>query len=138
MRSAVNLLIFLIFSFATMAQASQQWTLYLNKTKLFTSSVDSMASISLSQKDTGLITFNFSNRDTGFKRSVIIMNEKQNTLFQKELKAGCNKTSFLIENLSDKTSRQPVTVSIADIPSDPAKAALVRVAPVAICKIGWR
>ena len=126
----------LVFTpFVAMAQVNLQWTLYLNKTKLFTSSVDSMANISLSTKDTGLITFDFSNRDTSFKRSVIIMNEKRNTLFQKELKAGCNKASFLIENLRDKTSRQPVTVSIADIPSDPAKAALVRVAPVVICKI---
>lgn len=129
--------ILLFTPFIAMSQTLPEWTFYLNKTKLFTSSVDTITNVSLSTKDTGLVTFDFKNRDTNFKRSVIIMNEKRNTLLQKRVENNCTKVSFLLENLHDKTSLQPVTICISDIPSDPAKAALVRVAPVAICRIVW-
>ena len=65
------------------------------------------------------------------------MNRQRNTLLQKEMKTSCKTASFPVSSLLSKTEAKPFTIYLIDIPADPAKAALVRVAPLAICDVSW-
>ena len=138
MRYPVFIFLFLLLSFAGTAQPSSGWSLYLNKTKLLSASVDSVVSIQLSKKEKGKIKFDFSHRDKTFKRSLMVMNEQRNELLHKEVRLLCGIVSFSADSLLAKTSGKPFTVYVVDIPADPAKAMLVRMAPVAICKVEWK
>ncbi len=138
MRSGIILLLLLSLSITAMTQSSSDWKLYLNKTKLLSASTDSMANVQLSKRSIGTVKFDFSKRDTGFNRSVMIMNEKRNTLLRKELTSKCKTVSFSMSDLLSKISEPSFTIYIVDIPSNPAQAALVRVVPVPICHIEWK
>ena len=124
--------------FIAAAQSSSGWQLYLNKTKLLSASTDSTVSVQLQALKNSTLTFDFSERDTSFKRSVLVMNESRTTVQQKEMMGTCKTASFTIADLLAKTNRKPFTVYVVDIPTDPAKAMLVRVAPVPICNFTWQ
>lgn len=138
MRCKIISLLFALIPLFSMAQSSANWHLFLNKKSLLSATTDSVAKVQLSKKDKGWLCFDFYNRDTSFKRSVLVMNGERNTLLQKELPLACKTASFSMDDLLTKTAGQAFTIYVADIPSDPKKAMLVRVAPQPICSITWK
>lgn len=128
---------FLLFSVVANAQ-SQHWNLYINKTKKLSASVDTLQEIRLSKQETGVIKFKFPDRSKEFRRTVIIMNGQRTSVLENDMKPSCKTASFKLNELLSKTEGNPFTIYIRDIPSDPQKAMLVRIAPVAICKATWR
>lgn len=137
MRHLFILLLLALFTVAGNAQ-SQHWNLYVNKTKQISASVDSMQEFQLSKKEKGTIKFTFPDRSKEFKRDIIIMNEQRNEVLKKDMKTSCKKASFSIDSLLQETGGNAFSIYIRDIPADPQKAMLVRIAPVAICKVVWK
>ena len=137
MRYFIIILSALLFSLAGNAQ-SQHWGLYINKAKRLSATVDSVQEYQLSKAEKGIIKFNFPERDKAFKRTVIIMTEQRNEVLQKDMKTSCKTASFRLDTLLAKTGGNPFVIYIRDIPSDPQKAMLVRMAPVAICNVMWK
>ncbi len=127
----------LLFSVAGNAQ-SQHWSLYINKAKRLSASVDSVQEFQLSKAEKGALKFYFPDRSKEFKRTLIIMNEQRNELLQKDMRTTCKTASFRLDTLLAKTGGHSFVVYIRDIPADPQKAMLVRMAPVAICNVTWR
>ena len=137
MRYFVIIFSLVLFSVAGKAQ-SQHWNLYINKAKRLSASVDSLQEFQLSKAEKGTIKFSFPDRNKEFKRTVIIMNEQRNEVLEKDMKTACKTASFRLDTLLSKTGGNSFVVYIRDIPADPQKAMLVRIAPVAICNIMWK
>ncbi len=138
MRYSFFFLSLMVLPFLAMSQVSPNWSLYLNKIKLVSASVDSAVSVELARKSKGSLKVCFKRRDTAFKRSVILMDEQRQTIAQKELKTNLRMASFSVDDLLSATKGKPFTIYVTDIPADPAKAMLVRMAPVAICHVAWK
>ena len=138
MRYRIMASLLFLLPFFALAQTSPNWYLYLNKTKLLTAPVDSTASVQLSKGSKGSLKICFPARDKAYKRSVVLMDEQRQTILQKDMKTTLRMASFPMADVLLKSNKQPFVIYIVDIPADPAKAMLVRMAPVAICKVNWK
>ena len=130
--------LFFLFPFFALAQTAPGWHLYFNKTKLLSSTIDSVASVQLPKEKEGTLNICLAKKDTSLKRTVILMNKQRQTFLQKELKTTGRSASFPMADVLQKSGGQPFTIYLAAIPADPAKAMLVRMAPQAICEVNWR
>ena len=138
MRLQIVILLLFFTPLFSMAQSSSDWQLYLNKTKLLSASTDNVENVQLSKSGQGTLKLVFVNLDTSFNRSVIIMNEQRNTLLKQEMEKSCDTIKIAIAELLSKTKGESFSIYITDIPTDPAIAATMRIAPVAIGKITWK
>ena len=138
MRYLLMVSVFFFFPLVMMAQTAPRWCLCVNKTKLVSSNLDSVASVQLPKESKGKLTICFAKKDTSQKRTVMLMNRERQTLLHQELSLTGRTASFSMEELREKAGGQPFTIYLASIPADPAKAMLVRMAPVAICEVAWR
>ena len=130
--------LFVMMPFFVMAQSSTKWSLFLNGTQLLSSSVDSAASVQLSQHNKGNIKIAFEKRDAGFKRTLLFMNKMRQTFLQKEMSTTGKNASFSIAGVLAKSNKKPFVIYMVDVPADASKAIGVRVAPVAICNVDWK
>lgn len=131
------LVLLLLFSVAINAQ-TQRWSLYINKSKQLSASVDRLQEFQLSKAEKGTIKFKFPDYNKEFIRTVIIMNEQRNDLLETKVKTSCKTASFNLNELLSKTGGNPFVIYIRDIPADPQKAMLVRIAPMPICHVQWK
>lgn len=138
MRHKLVIPFLVLLPFFALSQTSSGWSLFVNKTKLLSSSLDSVASVQLPKESHGNFRISFAKNDTSVKRTVLLMNKQRQTFLQKEMKPGCKTASFSMANLLSLSKAQAFTIYIADIPADPAKAMLVRIAPRAICEVEWK
>ncbi len=129
---------FFLLPLLAMAQTAPGWHLYLNKTKLLTGTLDSVAAVQLPKDGKGTLTVCLLKKDTSLKRTVLLMNEQRQTFLEKAMKPGGRSASFSMAEVLKQSGGKPFTIYLAAIPADPAKAMLVRMAPVAICKVDWQ
>ncbi|MDQ2751965.1 MAG: hypothetical protein M3R72_02985 [Bacteroidota bacterium] len=131
--------LFVLMPFVVMAQASSpRWSLFLNETKLASASMDSAASVQLSKKKKGNLKMVFENRDSGFRRTILLMNEKRQTFLQKAVKTKSKTASFLMKDVLEKSKQRSFVMYVVDVPEDSTKAMGIRMMPVAICKVKWK
>ena len=129
-------LLFLL-PFVTRAQTAPDWCLCLNKTKLLSSSFDSVASVQLPKESEGKLTICLLKKDTSQKRTVMLMNTEGQTLLHQVLPLTGTTASFSMDEVLHISGGGRFTIYLASVPADPAKAMLVRMAPVAICEVTW-
>ncbi len=130
--------LFFMMPLFSVAQTSSEWSLFLNETKLLSGSVDSAASIQLSKQSKGNLQIAFEKKDTSFTRTILLMNKTRQILKQKQMNTSCKKVSFSVADILIQSSAKPFSIYIVDVPANSAKAMGIRVAPVAICNVGWK
>lgn len=138
MRYKVLASFFFLLPFLAMAQTAPDWHLYLNKTKLLSSTLDSVVAVQLPKEGKGTLTVCLAKKDTSLKRTVLLMNDQRQTFLQKAISPGARAGSFSMAEVLKQSGAKPFTIYLVAIPADPAKAMLVRMAPAAICKVDWR
>jgi hypothetical protein len=123
-----------LFSYS---QYGKCWKLYINHKKVLSSKGDSVLKVQVHRNDTSVLKFVFAASDTAFKRTVIIMNSQRVGIEDKNInEKGCEVT-FNTQALFQQSKGEDITFYIVSIPADPAKAALVRVAPHPFCNLRW-
>jgi len=119
-------------------QYIKSWKLYLNQKEVLSAKGDSVQTVNVRENDTSALKFVFSEGDTAFIRKVIVMNSHRNGIDDKNItEKGCEVT-FNAQSLYQQSKGEDITFYIVNIPADPAKAALVRVAPHPICILQWK
>ena len=119
------------------SQVNDDWKLYFNHKQIASSKADAVQTVAVHKTDTATLRFEFAAADTAFKRKIVVMNEQRNGIDSKQLTANAIEAVFSIAELYHQSNGKDLTFYIVNTPADPAKAALVRVAPKPICKLQW-
>ncbi len=119
------------------SQCAEDWKLYINKKEVTCSKGDSMPTVAVHKNDTSTLKFVFNMEDTAFIRSVVIMDLQRNGIDSKKLTANAGEARFNIQELYNQSGGKDLTFYMVKTPADPAKAALVRVAPRPFCNLKW-
>jgi hypothetical protein len=127
----------LIIPLLSRSQNAGDWKLYNNKKEIACSKGDSMQTIEVHKNDTSDLKFVFNVEDTTFVRSIVVMDMQRKGIGSKKLTANAYEAIFKIEELYYQSRGKDLTFYIVKIPADPAKAALVRVAPQPFCNLQW-
>jgi hypothetical protein len=120
------------------SQSFDNWKLYLHNKKVAVGSKDdSIHTIQVHYQADASLKFVFEAGDTAFKRKIIVMNSQHIGIDDITInEKGCEAT-FNTKTLYQQSKGEIITFYIVKIPADPAKAALVRVAPHPICNLQW-
>jgi len=130
-------LLLLLMPFLSHSQTPGNWKLYINEKIAADSKDDSIRTVQVHNNADVTLKFVFAKGDTAFKRKVIVMNNQRNGIDDRSItKEGCEAT-FNTQSLYQESKGENVTFYIVNIPADPAKAALVRVAPHPFCNLQW-
>jgi hypothetical protein len=130
-------ILLMLLPFLSHGQSVDDWKLYLNKKEVASAIEDSVPTVQVHKKDTSTLKFVFAGSDTAFIRKLIVMNKQRNGIDSKTLTANAIKVVFNVQELSRLSGGEDLTFYIVNIPANPAKAALVRVAPRSICNLQW-
>ena len=137
MRVRIVFLVLFIIPLFSYSQFVKGWKLYINQKRVLSAKGDNVLTVRVHKKDTSTMRFVFSAGDTAFKRKVIVMNDQNNGIDDKNItEKGCEVT-FNSQKLYQESKGENITFYIVNIPADPAKAALVRVAPHPFCNLQW-
>jgi hypothetical protein len=137
MRVRIIFLMLFIIPLFSYSQFVKSWKLYINQKKVLSVKGDSVLTVLVHKNDTSTMRFVFSASDTAFKRKVIVMDNQRNGIDDRNItEKGC-KVTFNVQKLYQESKGENVTFYIVNIPADPAKAALVRVAPHPFCNLQW-
>ena len=119
------------------AQNIKNWKLYINNKMALSAKEDSVLTIEVHDKDTSTLKFVFNAGDTAFIRRVIVMNSQRKGIDDSNMnEKGCEVT-FNTQVLYHQSEGEDITFYLVNIPADPAKAALVRIAPHPFCNLKW-
>jgi len=129
---------FLLLPFLAQCQYIKSWKLYVHQKKALSVKGDSVRTMQLNKNDTSTLKFVFNEGDTAFKRKVIVMNSKRNSIDDKNITAKGCEVIFNAKKLYQQSEGEDITFYIIKIPADPAKAALVRVAPHPFFNLQWK
>ena len=130
-------LLLVIFPLFAQSQNVGSWTMYVDRTAIAFDATGKAQTVSVKHIAKGKIQFRFAPIDTSIMRSIIVMNDKRSGIDSKQLPHHCVKIAFSVKDLYNKSNGQSVSFYTADKPADPAKAVLVRIAPVLFCTITW-
>ncbi|TKK70815.1 hypothetical protein FC093_03725 [Ilyomonas limi] len=130
-------IILILIPFLSYSQSVDSWKLYLNEKQLASATEDSIPTVQVHKRDTSALKFVFAGSDTAFIRKVIVMNKQRNGIDSKTAAANAIKVVFNVQELNRLSHGEDLIFYIVKIPANPAKAALVRVAPRPICNLQW-
>ncbi len=132
----ISLLIILLPLLAQ-SQDGGRWTMYVNRKAVAYDTTGKAQTVRLKQAAKGEIRFRFSAIDTAIIRTVMVMDEERIGIDSKLLKRRCKSVAFAVKDLYTMSKGRSFSFYTADKPADPAKAMLVRMAPVLFCTIAW-
>jgi len=124
--------------FLVQGQYIKNWRLYINHKKVLSAKGDSVQTVQVHENDTSTLKFVFNEGDTAFVRKVIVMNSQRNGIDDKNINEKRCEVSFNTQVLYQQSKGEDITFYIVNTPNDPAKAALVRVAPHPFCRLQWK
>jgi hypothetical protein len=130
-------LLLLLMPFWLQSQTFKSWRLYIDDNMAVDSKNDSIRTVQVHNNADVNLKFVFAKGDTAFKSRVIVMDDQRRGIDDRSItEKGCEAT-FNAQSLCLDSRGENVTFYIVNIPADPAKAALVRVAPHPFCKLQW-
>lgn len=118
-------------------QYIKEWTLYIQGKEIISEKGDSARTVKVHRKDNTTLRFAFAPGDTAFKRRLIVMDSDRVGIDDRAITARECGASFNTQELYRRSKGKDVTFYMVTIPADPAKAALVRVAPHPFCSLQW-
>lgn len=127
----------LLMALLSFSQSNDGWKLYINKKEVVSANGDSVQTIKVKHHADTTLKFVFAAGDTAFIKKVIVMNEQRNGLADKKVSTDTYEATFNAPELYQQSGGNNISFYIVNIPADPAKAALVRVAPRLICNLQW-
>ncbi len=130
-------LLLLFMPFLFLSQTFRNWKLYVNDKIAVESKDDSIRIVQVHNNADVQLKFVFAKGDTAFKRKVIVMNDQRNGIDDKSIAEKECEVTFNAQLLYQESKGEDITFYIVNIPADPAKAALVRVAPHPFCNLQW-
>jgi hypothetical protein len=83
------------------------------------------------------LRFVFAGQNKAMVRKIIVMNEQRNGIDIKKVTVNAVETEFNLLELYQQSAGKDLYFYTVNTPADPAKAALVRVAPKLICHLQW-
>jgi hypothetical protein len=129
--------ILLLSPFLSYSQSVDNWQLYLNKQQIASAQKDSVQIVQIHKKTDAALKFVLDAGDTAFIRKVIVMDNEHTGIDSRTVTANAGEAVFSTQELYQKSSKKNLTFYIVKIPANPAKASLVRVAPIPICHLQW-
>ena len=127
----------LIIPLLAHSQTIDNWQLYIGKTQIASANSDSIPVVQVSKNDTCALRFVFATEDTAFVKRIVVMNKQRIGIDSKEIAANANGAIFNIQSLYRQSNGKYLNFYIVKTSANPAKAALVRVAPKLICNLQW-
>jgi len=109
----------------------------MDKKQIASANGDSVQTVQVHKNANTSLTFALANVDTAFIRKIIVMNEQRKGISSEMVTVHTNEAVFNIQELYQQSNGKDLTFYTVKLPANPAKAALVRVAPTPICKLQW-
>lgn len=142
-RLLIVLLSVLVVTFLK-AQPTDKWQICFNKQSIFNGNSDQINRVaflkltSLKKKDCITIRYETGNADTGWKRTFFINDSADREIKKLELNKQSGSVSVnatVLKAMLDK--KLPVFIYTTSLPKDPAKAAVIRIRRLLLCKLDW-
>ena len=126
-----------LIPFLSFGQSVDNWKLYIDTKQIASANANSIQTVPVHKNEEEALKFVFDAADTAFIRKVIVMNKQGNGIGSKKVTANACEVVFNIQELYQLSNGKDLTFYLVNTPADPAKAALVRVAPRPICNLQW-
>lgn len=125
-----------VFPLFCAAQSEDSIAIFLNKKQIAVTAFAEHTDVELSKKASGKLCINFP-KDTSYNRSIIVMNDQRNPLVTRVFGKKSSCVFFTVKELVATTKGQSFSLYVLNLPSDPAMAATMRMAPVLFCRVDW-